>query len=130
MPVPPKSVAGTPTSSDQIVGSASTSGQMIAIAGTSAGTATLLHSVPRGVGDFQRIDVWAVNIDTVERTLTTCWGAVATKDQIPQKIGPQRGLVKVVSGLKLYRGQEVRAFGSATNIFNCYVGVGRRDNNP
>lgn len=117
-------------SSDLLVGSASSGGTMIAVAAT-ASPGTLLHTVPWAAGvQYQRIKVWAVNIDTVERTLTIQFGGVATKDQIVVKIGPQRGLVLVVPDLKLYNGLLLRAFASAANIFNVYVGVGEVSKEP
>jgi hypothetical protein len=129
MPFPSKPPSSTPTSSDLIVGSASVGGTMIAVAATSS-PGTTLHTVPVSGLEYQRIKVWAVNIDTVERTLTVQFGGTATKDSIIVKLGPQRGLSLVVPDLKLQKGLIVKAFASVTNTVNVYVGVGERDKNP
>lgn len=121
--------ASTPTATDLIVGSASSLGTMIAVAAT-ASPGTTLHTVPSSGMAFQRIKVWACNIDTVNRTLTIQFGGTATKDSIIITLGPQRGLVLVVPDLKLGVGSIVKAFGSVANIINCQVGVGEISKEP
>jgi hypothetical protein len=129
MPTQFKNPSSSPTSSDLIVGSASTGGTMIAVAATSS-PGTTLHTVPSSGLQYQRVKIWACNIDTVNRLLTIEFGGTATKDKIVISMGPQRGLVLVVPDLKLAAGTIVRAFAAATNIINAQVGVGEISKEP
>jgi len=129
MPNQFKNPSSSPTSADLIIGSASTGGTMIAVAATSS-PGTTIHTVPTSGLQYQRVKVWACNIDTSNRTLTIQWGGTATKDKIIISMGPQRGLVLVVPDMKLVAGDAVLAFASVANIINVYVGVGEITKEP
>lgn len=112
------------------VASESTDGQLIAVAGTSAGAATTIHTVPADMRtNYQMVSVYGCNIDTVNRTINLLPGAIATKDHITRHLGSKRGMIRLTppGGLKMARGAVLKAFASATNIVNLYVSVGEPD---
>lgn len=103
---------------------------MIAVAATSS-PGTILHTVPSSGLQYQRVVVWACNIEaTANRTLIVQFGGTATKDQIIVTLGARRGLVLVVPDCKLVAGSVVRAWCATANVINCYVGVGERTKEP
>ena len=128
---PPFSPAASkPGTSDFICASASDGGRLVAVAATSS-PGTLIHTVPTSIKDrFQRISLWACNIDTSERTLTIQFGGTSTSDTMITKLGAQRGFVLIVPDFKLFLGLSVRAFADSANKINVYAGVGEISKEP
>jgi len=99
--------------------SSSTDGMGIKIVATAtAGTA--IHTAPTDTAQFDEVWLWAVNTDTVNKTLTVEFGGATAPDQnivmtIPSKSGP----VLVVPGLILKGNatpKTVKAFAETANV--------------
>lgn len=96
--------------------SGSTNGRNIEVVATST-LGTTIHAAHATAQD--ELYLWAVNNDTVERTLTIEFGGVtSTDDLIPITIPPKCGLVTVVPGIPLTGSVVVTAFASAANVIN------------
>lgn len=102
--------------------SGSTNGRNIKVVATTPGTT--LHTAVAGTTSLDEIYLFAVNTDTVARTLTVEFGGTTSpNDKIVVSLEPNTGLVLVVPGLLLQNGLVVRAFASAANVImiNGYV---------
>jgi len=87
--------------------SSSAGGQPIQVAGTSAGTATPIHTA---AGEDE-IYIEAVNSHlTSAFVLKLEWGAAGTSNEIPVEIQPNVGLTIVINGLTLDSGKVVQAY--------------------
>lgn len=101
-------------------------GTGIKIAATTLGAANTVHTVPASKEDTIRL--FAVNHDTVERTLTIVWGdTTAVDDEIPVPVQPNDGLYLVIPGLPLGAAKEVKAYADATNVIVIHGDVNRTD---
>jgi hypothetical protein len=95
------------------------------VATATAGTA--IHTAPTDTAQFDEVWLWAVNTDTVNRTLTVEFGGATSPDNlIIYTIPPKSGPVLVCPGLILKGNatpKTVKAFADAANIFviNGYV---------
>src|SRR5688572_7822508 len=94
--------------------SGSTDGRGILVAAT-ATPGTTIHTAVAGATDFDLVTLYAVNLDTVERTLTLEYGGTGTGDTFPITLAAGRGPTLIVDGLPLHDGVVVRAFGSSAN---------------
>lgn len=99
--------------------SGSTDGRGIKVAAT-ATPGTTIHTGSATAADIHRITLYAVNTDTVSRTLTLEWGGTsAPDDTITYTLAASSGLVLVAPGL-LIKGNAtplvVKAFASTTNV--------------
>lgn len=100
-------------------------GRAVKVTATST-PGTLLHTATNTAGEFDEIVIYALNIDTVTRTLTVEFGSTtAPDDNIAVGIPPLAGLQVVVPGRRLNGGVAVRAFSSAANVMMCHIDVTR-----
>jgi hypothetical protein len=98
--------------------SGSTDGRLIKVAAI-ATPGTLLHAAGAVAGDdnFDEVWLWAVNTDSVDRTLTIEWGGVLAPDDLIEVTLPaESGPIPVVPGLVLQNALSVRAFAAAANV--------------
>lgn len=100
--------------------SASTDGRGIKVVAT-ASAGTTIHTGSATAATLHKVWLWAVNTDTVARTVTLQWGGTtAPDDSITVNLAPSAaGLVLVAPGL-LIKGNAtplvVKAFASAANV--------------
>lgn len=96
--------------------SGSTNGRQTKVTQT-ATPGDLIHTAVAGTDDLDEVWIWAVNTDTVSRTLTIEYGGVASPDDnIEVVLDPGKGLYLIVPGLLLQNGLAVRAFADAANV--------------
>ena len=99
--------------------SGSTNGKNIKIVAT-ATAGTLIHTAVSGTTNWDEIYLFAVNTDTVTRTLTVEFGGVASPDDLIEiDLESQKGAYLVIPGWLLQNALVVRAFGSAANVIVC-----------
>ena len=103
-------------------GSVSTSGRMIAVAAT-ATPGTLLHTAVAGTDEIDSVSLYAVNIDSIARSVTLEIGGTSTSDTCPVTIQPTEGLSLIARGIRLNGGVALRAFASVANKINIVVCV-------
>ena len=94
----------------------STNGRPIKVVAT--GTAgTTIHTAVSGTSSTDEVWLYAVNTDTVTRTLTIEFGGVTSPDDtIVVGIPSKSGLTLVVPGLPLQNSLVVKAFADAPNV--------------
>ena len=110
---------------EKLILSGSTNGRGIeAVAVATPGT--LIHTAVAGASVIDEIWLFAVNNDTITRTLTIEFGGVIDPDDhIEIEIPAQAGLYTVVSGLVLQNSLVVRAFASVAAAITVYGYVNR-----
>lgn len=98
--------------------SASSNGRPIAITITNA-TGELLHTAPTGTTGVDEVYAWATNLSTAttDAHLTVEFGGTSGSDQMKFTI-PSRDTIMVIPGLSINNGLEIRAFATASTIFN------------
>ncbi len=101
--------------------SGSTDGRGVAVAATSS-PGTTIHTAQSGTtaGSFDEVWLYAVNIDTVTRTLTIQCGGTSTSDNIVITLAANTGLVLVLPGLVLQNSDVIKAFADAANKVNVF----------
>lgn len=105
--------------------SASTDGKPVAVAATSS-PGTTIHTASSDTAERDYITLWAVNVDTVARSLTVQWGGTTTAEQIgPIEIPPSSGLVAIAEALPIQNALLVRAFADSANKINIVGKVSR-----
>lgn len=83
---------------------------------TTANPGDLLHTVPAGGDSGYSIWLYAINNDTMDRTLTVQFGGTTSPDDlITATVKAGGGLQFVVPGLLLGVGLSMRAFASVAN---------------
>ncbi len=98
--------------------SGSTDGKPIAVAAT-ATPGTAIHTAPAGTDTTDYVWIQAVNIDTVDRSLTIEFGGTAAAQSIKTiTIPPNIGLYVVCENLPIRNGNAIAAFASAANVIN------------
>ena len=96
--------------------SASTNGRGVLVVAT-ATTGTTIHTAVAGTSAFDEIWLYAMNTDSVDRTLTIEFGGVtAPNDLIEQTITTEGGLILVCPGLVLQNSLVVTAFAESANV--------------
>lgn len=103
--------------------SGSTNGRSIKVVAT-ASAGTLIHTAVTGTTNWDEIYIFAVNTDTVTRTLTLEFGGTTSPDDLIEiDLEALKGAYLVIPGWLLQNGLVVRAFGSAANVIevNGYV---------
>jgi hypothetical protein len=111
------------TTFTKILLSGSTNGRNIKVVAT-ASAGTLLHTAVSGTTDLDEIYIFAVNTDTVTRSLTIEFGGTTSPDDLIEiDLEAAKGAYLVIPGWLLQNGLVVRAFGSAANVIeiNGYV---------
>lgn len=99
--------------------SGSTNGKNIKIVQT-ATAGTLVHTAVTGTTNWDEIYIFAVNTDTVTRTLTIEFGGTTSPDDLIEiDLEALKGAYLVIPGWLLQNGLVVRAFGSAANVIEC-----------
>lgn len=72
------------------------------------------------------VELWAVNVDTVARTLYIQFGGTSTSDQVgPITLGANRGPILVLPPTPLQNGLLVRAYADSASVVNITGRVGR-----
>lgn len=105
--------------------SESTNGKGIKIAQTST-AGTLLHTAVAGTSDLDEIHIRVINTQAASVKLTIEWGEATAPDGNIEVIIPgESGLFKVVDGLLLQNGLEVRAFAAVANVLIVHGFVNR-----
>lgn len=103
--------------------SGSTNGRNIKVVAT-ATPGTTIHTAVSGTTNWDEIYLFAVNTDTVTRTLTVEFGGTTSPDDLIEiDLEALKGAYLVIPGWLLQNGLVVRAFGSAANVIeiNGYV---------
>lgn len=103
--------------------SGSTNGKNLKVVATST-PGTLVHTAVTGTTNWDEIYIFAVNTDTVTRTLTIEFGGTTSPDDLIEiDLEALKGAYLVIPGWLLQNGLVVRAFGSAANVIevNGYV---------
>lgn len=103
--------------------SGSTNGRSIKVVAT-ASAGTLIHTAVTGTTNWDEIYLFAVNTDTVTRTLTVEFGGTTSPDDLIEiDLEALKGAYLVIPGWLLQNGLVVRAFGSAANVIevNGYI---------
>jgi len=109
-----------------VIPSGSTQGKAVKIAATST-PGTTIHTTGVSATTLDRLYMFAVNSDTVDRNLTIEFGGTTSPDNLIQvfPVPFKQGLVLVVDGLPLIgnggSGLTVGAFASATNVIMVYA---------
>lgn len=106
------------------VPSGSTSGRPIPVVQT-VSPGTLIHTAH--ATDADELELYACNIDAVERTLTIEFGGTAVGDRMTYALPAGAGLYLVIPGLLLSGGVVVRAYASATNVINMVGRITRHE---
>jgi len=116
------------TTFSKAVLSGSTDGRGVKVAATSS-AGTTIHTGSSTAADIHEVWLYAVNQDTVSRTLTLQWGGTSDPDDsITYTLAAASGLVLVAPGL-VVKGNAtplvIKAFASATNVvmLHGYVNV-------
>lgn len=108
--------------------SGSTDGKGIKVTGTSSAADVTVHTATAGANDIDLVTLYAVNQDTVDRTLTIAWGAETSPDNlITLTIPAQSGMVLVTDRLPIMNSLVVGAWASAANVVMVYGHVQRVD---
>lgn len=103
--------------------SGSTNGRSVKVVATGT-PGTLVHTAVTGTTNWDEIYLFAVNTDTVTRTLTVEFGGTTSPDDLIEiDLEALKGAYLVIPGWLLQNGLVVRAFGSAANVIevNGYV---------
>ncbi len=112
--------------------SASSDGRGIKVAAT-ATPGTLVHTATESIAANEWDEVWlqAVNTSGSAVKLTVEWGGTtAPYDQVEITIPAESGFTKVIPGLVLQNGREVRAFAATADVIVVHGFVNRFENTP
>lgn len=108
--------------------SGSTDGKAVKVVATAVGAATTIHQAQAGqvAGCFDEIWLYAVNNDSVARTLYVCWGGIAGEDIVAVTLNPQSEVpICAVNGWLLQNVLYVKAYASAANVVSVHGFVNR-----
>lgn len=104
--------------------SGSTNGKGIKVTGTSSGAGVTVHTAVAGTSSIDEVTLWAVNSDTVARTLTLGFGGTTSPDNlIAVPVPASAGLVLVCDKAQLQNGLAVTAWGDTANALMIYGAV-------
>jgi len=96
--------------------SGSTNGRGIKVAAT-ATPGTLIHTAVAGTTNMDEVWLYVYNSHTAAVMLTVEWGGVTVPDDnINVSVPAQQGLFKILPGIPINNGLEVRAFGDVANV--------------
>lgn len=102
--------------SRDVSGSASPQGLLTTLTTTDA---TLLHQAPAEASRFDRIRIYAVNTDSVDRSVSVWWGgSIAPAAQIPMTIPSGAGAVLMIEDWPIERGLPIYAQAVTANTIN------------
>ncbi len=103
--------------------SGSTNGKNLKVVATSS-PGTTIHTAVSGTTNWDEIYIFAMNTDTVTRSLTIEFGGTTSPDDLIEiDLESQKGAYLVIPGWLLQNSLVVKAFGSAANVIevNGYI---------
>ncbi len=103
--------------------SGSTNGKNVKVVATST-PGTTIHTAVSGTTNWDEIYIFAMNTDTVTRSLTIEFGGTTSPDDLIEiDLESQKGAYLVIPGWLLQNSLVVKAFGSAANVIeiNGYI---------
>lgn len=105
--------------------SGSTNGRPIAVTNTAA-TGTTIHTAPTGTTGYDEVYLWATNLSTVTTPsrITIEFGGTSGSDNIPYDTYAG-DCILVVPGIPLNNELIVKAFATASTLFNVFGYVNR-----